>query len=81
MKLKSPLPMAAFGLLSVLSAQAVTIKISSLPFAITAPGTYVLTGNLTSPSASDAITIDASVTGPVVVDLKGFTLTGIPFAA
>jgi hypothetical protein len=68
--------MVAFSLLSALSVQAANIKITSLPFAITAPGTYVLTGNLTSPSASNAITIDASVTGPVVLDLKGFTLTG-----
>jgi hypothetical protein len=36
---------ATFSLLSVLSAQA-NIKISALPFTITAPGTYVLTGNL-----------------------------------
>jgi hypothetical protein len=68
--------MAAFGLLSGLAAEAANIKITSLPLAITAPGTYVLTGNLTSPSAGTAITIAASVTGSVVVDLKGFTLTG-----
>jgi hypothetical protein len=76
MKLRFPLLIAAFGLLSALSAQSANIKISSLPFAITAPGNYVLAGNLTSPSASNAITIEASVIGPVVVDLKGFTLTG-----
>jgi hypothetical protein len=71
--------MAAFGLLSALSTQAANIKISSLPFNITAPGTYVLTGNLTSPltgSGLGAINKSTTVEGPVILDLKGFTLTG-----
>jgi hypothetical protein len=69
--------MAAFGLLSALSAQSANIKISSLPFAITAPGTYVVTGNLTFPATNvAAITISTAIQGPVIVDLKGFTLTG-----
>jgi hypothetical protein len=53
------------------------IKISSLPFNITAPGTYVLTGNLSYTSGSNfgAISISGQVEGPVVVDLKGFTIT------
>jgi hypothetical protein len=76
MKLQKSLLMGLFGLLRALSAQSGNIRISSLPFAITAPGTYVLMGNLTPPSASNAITIDASVTGAVVVDPKIFTLTG-----
>jgi hypothetical protein len=63
MKLQKSLLMGLFGLLRALSAQSGNIRISSLPFAITAPGTYVLMGNLTPPSASNAITIDASVTG------------------
>jgi hypothetical protein len=78
MRLKSSLLMAAFGLLSALSAQAANIKITSLPFAITAPGTYVVTGNLTFPATTNvaAITISTAIQGPVIVDLKGFTLTG-----
>jgi hypothetical protein len=69
---------AAFSLLSVLSAQAANIKISQLPFAITAPGTYVVTGNLNFPATTNvaAITISTAIQGPVIVDLKGFTLTG-----
>jgi hypothetical protein len=78
MRLKSPLLVAAFSLLSALSAQSANIKISSLPFAITAPGTYVVTGNLTFPATTTvaAITISTDIQGPVIVDLKGFTLTG-----
>ena len=70
--------MAAFGLItSALSAQSANTKISSLPFNITAPGTYVLTGNVTSSSTSTgAINISTAIAGPVVVDLKGFTITG-----
>jgi len=66
-----------FSLLSVLSAHAANIKISSLPFNITAPGTYVLTGNLsyTSGSSFAAIFITEPIQGPVVVDLNGFTIT------
>lgn len=45
--------------------------ISSLPFTITNPGSYYLTGNLTS--ISSGITIQAD---QVTVDLMGFTLTG-----
>jgi parallel beta-helix repeat protein len=68
---------ATFSLLSVLSAHAANIKISSLPFNITAPGTYALTGNLsyTSGSSFGAISISGLIEGPVVVDLKGFTIT------
>jgi hypothetical protein len=77
MKLKSTLLMAAFGLLSALSAQAANIKISSLPFTITAPGTYVLTGNLTFSSyTGPGINISSAAAGPIVLDLKGFTITG-----
>jgi hypothetical protein len=70
--------MAAFGLLSALSAQAAIINIPSLPFAITATGTYVVTGNLTFPVTTNvaAITISTAIQGPVIVDLKGFTFTG-----
>jgi hypothetical protein len=79
---------AAFGLLSVLSAQAAPkknppppppIQITSLPFTISAPGTYVLTSNMTAPITPykvGAINIATGIIGPVIVDLKGFAITG-----
>jgi hypothetical protein len=61
-EITKPLLMAAFGLLSALSAQSANIKISSLPFNITAPGTYVVTGNLTFPATTAAaITISTAI--------------------
>jgi hypothetical protein len=51
------------------------IPISSLPFTITAPGTYVLTGNLQTNSSQSAINIANNIQGPVVLDLNGFSLT------
>jgi hypothetical protein len=94
MNLKTTLLVPAFGLImSALTvhsgyAQAVptqaakstSIKISSLPFRIATPGTYVLTGNLTfsgtSSNPGGGINISTGVAGPVVVDLKGFTISG-----
>jgi hypothetical protein len=82
--MKNTLLMAAFSLimsaLAVFAQSAVstaTIKISSAPYTITAPGTYVLTGDLDDPSSIGTIMIDsaAAVTGPVVLDLKGFRVT------
>jgi hypothetical protein len=69
---------AVLGLLmSALTAQAASIKISSLPFNITAPGTYVVTANLSYPSQQNAaITISTSIPGAVVLNLQGHTLTG-----
>jgi hypothetical protein len=57
------------------------IPISALPYTITAPGTYVLTGNLnyrsqTSSATDTAISISTAVRGPVILDLNGFTITG-----
>jgi hypothetical protein len=54
-----------------------SIPITQLPYNITAPGTYVLTGNMSyiSGSSFGAISIIGPITGPVVVDLKGFTIT------
>jgi hypothetical protein len=66
------------------------IKISSLPFTITTPGTYVLSSNLSlsgappvqgglSPivnPADYAITINTAAAGPVILNLKGYTLSG-----
>jgi hypothetical protein len=70
----------AFGLfLDALSTQAAPpATISSLPHTITASGTYVLAGNLSSSDSTNAaaIRIQTNIPGPVTVDLKGFTLTG-----
>ena len=46
-----------------------TVKISSLPFNITAPGTYVLAGDLDVTTAG-GINISTALAGPVVLDLK-----------
>jgi hypothetical protein len=59
------------------TAESPSIKISALPFNIVAPGTYVLTSNLTfSASGTAAINISSAIAGPVVLNLKGFTITG-----
>lgn len=47
--------------------------IESLPFTISAPGSYYLAGNLTGVSGNDGIVIQAD---NVSVDLMGFTLSG-----
>ena len=61
---------------STLAAKSAKFQISSLPFNITAPGTYVLTGDLSSSVPGvPAIRISTALTGPVVLDLKGFTIT------
>jgi hypothetical protein len=58
------------------AARPANTQISVLPFDITAPGTYVLTGNLTNSAAGvSAINISTALTGPVVLDLSGFTIT------
>ena len=58
MNLKNTLLTAAVGLMmTAFSAQSADIKISSLPFQIVAPGTYVLTGNL-SFSAQSGVAIN-----------------------
>ena len=48
--------------------------ISSLPFAITNPGSYYLTTNLTGAASANGITVQAS---DVTIDLHGFTLAGV----
>jgi hypothetical protein len=81
--------LAALCLISALTAQAapkpppITITQSQLPFTISAPGTYVLTGDLNFTTLSTgttgpipAIAIANNVNGAVVVDFKGFTITG-----
>jgi hypothetical protein len=74
--------LAALCLISALTAQAaptpnIPITQSQLPFTISTPGTYVLTGNLSYTSGSEfgAININGAIGGAVVIDLKGFTLT------
>ena len=49
--------------------------ISSLPYTITRPGAYFITTNLTGVANANGITI---ATGNVALDLRGFTLTGVP---
>jgi hypothetical protein len=69
--------MAALGLImSATALQAANIQISALPFNIAAAGTYVLKGNLSYSGTSTAINITPNVTGPVIIDLNGFTITG-----
>jgi parallel beta-helix repeat protein len=63
------------GYAQVVAIKSPPIQISSLPFNITAPGTYVLTGNLNS-SGGAGISVNSSVSGPIVIDLKGYTLSG-----
>ena len=48
--------------------------ISSLPFAITAPGSYYATSNLTGVSGQNGITVSAN---NVTIDLSGFNLAGV----
>jgi hypothetical protein len=82
MKIKHTPLVTAFCLMAIaLSAQAASITIPSLPYTISAPGTYVLAANMTFTSvqngnAQGAISIPANLPGPVIVDLKGFTITG-----
>jgi hypothetical protein len=49
--------------------------ISSLPAVISSPGSYYLTGNLTGVSGQDGIKIESD---DVTLDLRGFTLQGVP---
>jgi polygalacturonase len=71
----------ALGLIMGATAlQATNIQITYLPYTISAPGTYVLTGNLTTdmsyPSSQGAaITILKNIPGPVVLDFEGHAIT------
>jgi hypothetical protein len=77
--MKHAIVVAALAM-SALSAQSAEIPITYLPFQITAPGRYVLTSNLSYPGPTQfndaAININAQ--GPVILDMKGFTITGVP---
>jgi len=79
-KLKSLLFFLALSATSLSAAP--TIQINSLPFTILTPGNYVLTRNLTfTGNQYAAITIyivgATSSTGPITLDLKGFTITNL----
>jgi hypothetical protein len=71
------------GSLTAQAAPPVTIMQSQLPFTILNPGTYVLATDLifpagfggTFPFNTGAINISPEVPGPVVVDLKGHTIS------
>ena len=59
------------------------IPITYLPFNISTPGTYVLKSNMTynnwnpiGPVVTPPITVSGVLTGPIVIDFKGFTITG-----
>jgi hypothetical protein len=82
--------MAALSpIMSAFAAPPVVTKITTLPYNIVVPGTYIFVGNLsfTGPfrvsgqlppicdAGGSAITINTVAPGAVVVDLKGFTLT------
>jgi len=58
---------------SLLAMSGYATVIESVPYTIKTPGTYTLDGNLTYSGTSQAITVSAT---SVVIDLKGFTLSG-----
>ena len=53
------------------------MAISSLPFTISAPGSYYIVQSLVGISGANGISITSS---RVTLDLMGFTLTGVPGA-
>jgi Right handed beta helix region len=68
---------AALGLMTGAFTVKAATPITALPYTISSPGTYALTGNLTSPLLANdqsAILITGSA-GTVVLDLKGYSLT------
>jgi hypothetical protein len=71
----------ALAIVSAFSVQAAEITITSLPFTISAPGKYVLQSNLSYPGSNNstaaAISINNGAAGPVILDMKGFTITGL----
>jgi hypothetical protein len=59
------------------AAKSATTIISALPYTITTPGTYVLTADLICSSTQAAVLIPTyNLSGSVVLDLKGHTITG-----
>jgi hypothetical protein len=64
-------------MMSAITPHAAEISIISLPYHITVPGTYILKSNLSASGVFVAgITVDSAVAGPIVIDLKGFTISG-----
>ena len=51
------------------------VPINALPFVITLPGAYYLTGNLAGVPGQNGITVQAD---NVTLDLGGFSLSGAP---
>jgi hypothetical protein len=79
MKLKNTLLLATFSLITtMIAASGANIPITMLPLYITAPGTYVLKKNLSYLATNNipAIVIANNITGAVIVDLNGLTITG-----
>jgi hypothetical protein len=76
MPAKSTFLTVALSVMSAFSALAADIQITSLPSTIVAPGTYVLTTDVSYTGNSNALTINTPLPGPVVVDLAGHTLNG-----
>jgi hypothetical protein len=81
MKTPTLIALAALAGASIAGAQTpaqlqTQFKILTLPYTIAAPGTYVLLRNMDymGPTNSTAISISATLRGPVVLDLKGFTI-------
>jgi hypothetical protein len=68
---------AALGLvMGAITAQTAEIQITSFPYNISVPGTYVLTSNLSANVRGwFPITVNSAVAGPIIIDLKGFTLS------
>lgn len=68
--------MAALGLtMSALPAQSADVQITTLPFLITAPGTYVVNSDLTITGGFPAISLAPSVsTGKIIINLNGHTV-------
>jgi hypothetical protein len=63
---------------TVFAASGANIPITTLPFNITVQGTYVLKADLNYLAVSNtpAIVIANNISGTVLVDLRGFTITG-----
>jgi hypothetical protein len=74
MQISKLLLMAAFGLITSAFSANAQFTISAVPYTITAPGTYVLSSNLTSFVPGAAITINSRTAGRIILDLGGFTL-------
>jgi hypothetical protein len=76
-RINTILLMAALSqIMSATALQAANIQITSLPYTISAPGTYVLTTNMSYPSSQGAaITILKTIPGPVILDFAGYAIT------